>query len=243
MAQKETLDKIKQYGYWEFQINPADVYTPNLIPKTTELKQILLNNIVHLRGWDFPHISQSNEEDQDFYAISSGIESWINWRHYIEVTRYLQNGLFIFLKALPEDWYEKGPFGIPTTITDYAPKKYLHMIATIYEITEFFTFLSNLCRAGVYKDNLKVKITLQNTLGRTINTFDVRRHLFQEYTSKMVNISFVDDVFTINELQRDYADLSRKYIIKLFNYFNWDDPSPEMIRTDQDELFKNKNIY
>ncbi len=52
---------VKDFPFWRVVYRP-EAYVPELIPSLTECVKLVEKARVHLRGWDFPHLSNRDNE-------------------------------------------------------------------------------------------------------------------------------------------------------------------------------------
>jgi hypothetical protein len=104
-GQQDLMRQIQDRCYWKVVIRP-ETYTPDRL-SFAELRTIIDNNMVSIRGWNFPHLEYDRGHDLQ------GAQWWgqfISWRHFQEVWRLFRSGQFEFVGGLNEDWSKPGQF-------------------------------------------------------------------------------------------------------------------------------------
>lgn len=236
-----TIEDIKKLGYWKVNFYPAEVNTA-LIPKVGDIREIVRNATIELRGWDYPHFPTETRDHQDCYVAGDKFEGWINWQQYREVWRMYQSGQFIHLFGLREDrlaednWLsEDHPY------KQIKPGSVLEVIGTIYTITEIFAFLRNLVQAGIFQDKVVVELELHNTENRSLHISDFRRApLFGDYRSRIKDIILPVNTYSAQDILENYLDLALDQTVNLFQQFNWTNPPIEVIKEDQKKLIERR---
>ena len=88
----EIVAKIKSRGYWEVVIRPLK-FEKERLESLKDCANLVLENKVRLRGWDYPHVSSK-------YGVQSGdnwVENVTDWSSYEEFWRMYQSGQFLHL--------------------------------------------------------------------------------------------------------------------------------------------------
>jgi hypothetical protein len=228
---QELVDKIRSRGYWRINFQPT-VYERKLT--LGQCSEIVEKNSVQLRGWNYPHFPRRRGDDTNLEIGDSFYEGWIDWWNHIEFWRMYESGQFIHYMALPEDWGEKHPSGIPTKIE---PMTVLGLIGSvIYQLTEIYEFLSRLAAAGIYDEGVQISISLNNTKGRELWIDDSRRgSLFDEYKTAAEKIEFTKE-YAKEELMAKPKDLAFEAIMYVFDRFGWHRAPADTIKKDQEDL-------
>lgn len=222
---QQVMEKIRSRGYWRVIIRPLK-FMQDRIPELGHCKNLVRDNAVRLRGWDYPHYDMTAEPRSglDYVEQSSSFLS------HIEAWRLYQSGQFVHYKALWEDWEEHS--GIP-------PKEYLSIIGTVYLLTEIYEFASRLGSKGVLGDSCEIQVTLSNTANRKLKTFDPRRPLFVKCETMLNEIPHSVS-FATADIMAHSAELSLEHAIWLFQRFNLDDVPAETFKEDQRRLLEKR---
>jgi len=237
---KTTLESLKMRGYWSVNVHPNNVLN-NVIDPINKGKEIIKSSSIQFRGWDYPHYPTATLDHQDLYLAGDKVEAWIDYEQYKEVWRLYQNGQFIHMFALREDWWELDSWlPIDNYLKKIKPGSILEVIGAIYSITEMFAFLNNFI-GSTNGDEYTVEISLTGTSGRKLHISDRgRAPLFMDYSAKINEIILPKKVFTKEQLVKSYLELAYDQIVYLFHQFNWDNPPERVIREDQKKLIERR---
>ena len=141
------IDKIKSRGYWRINYLPLEE-VPAL--SVSACRAVVSKNTVELRGWDFPHIPM-NDATGGITPMDGFCEAWDEWGFHKEMWRMYSTGQFLCYMALREDWFDDDDRR--RFLSGEIPPMSVLCIngSAIYQITEFFEFLSRLVKDGLYK--------------------------------------------------------------------------------------------
>ena len=89
---------VLNYPHWRVNLRP-ERYEPELIPTLAECLKAVEQCRVALRGWDFPTLSNSQEERE---FGENYVASWTAFMEEIEYWRFYQSGQFLHLHAIEE---------------------------------------------------------------------------------------------------------------------------------------------
>lgn len=158
-SKDDTKEKLKSRGYWRIVIRPSK-FMEKRIHSLKNCVDIIRDNNVLLRGWDYPHYDSKDTTPGDNY-----IDQSFCWeeRGHIEAWRYYQSGQFVHYLAIWEDWNE----GIDNP-RNTAYTRVLSIISTIYLLTEIFEFASRLGTKRYLGDSCDITITLHDTKDRIL---------------------------------------------------------------------------
>ena len=228
------LQTIESRGYWRINFEPL-VYAEKL-KSVSECLDIVENNVVELRGWDYPHYPRRTGDDTGLIAGKNYYEGWINWFNHIEMWRMYKSGQFLHYVALRDDWMELSGWGV-TPNPEPEEQKVLNIIGeATYELTEIFEFLSRLAQNGLYDEGARVSISLHNSKGRTLVIRGALRvPLMGEYKAAQDVIDIVNE-YTKEEMVTNSKELALKVILELFERFSWRHPPVETIKKDQENI-------
>lgn len=231
---EELLNKIKSRGFWRINYQPFT--DEERIISLQKCRDIVIKNSIQLRGWDYPHIPDQNK----ILFYGNYVESEEDWKGYKEFWRMYKSGQFLCYRSLRDDWYEESIWN--DSIKKIPPMKLLGIISSvIYEITEYFLFVSRLANDGLYKEGATINISLHNTAGRKLWVEDQRIPFFNEKINYAKDLVFSEQ-YTNYDLLNDYKNISNKLILKIFDGFGWN-PSPDMIFNDQNTLLSGKIFH
>lgn len=235
-----TLTKIKSRGHWKIQIYPATI-KEKILGEVIKGKEIIRNCAVELRGWDYPHFPTSTQEHQDLYVAGDKVEAWIDMEQFKEVWRFYQNGQFVHLFGLREDWWQEDKWlSEDHPLKKINPGEVLEVVSTTYSLTEIYAFLNNFVNSLDISE-INVEIGLYKTKGRVLHLSDPgRMPLFSGYKSRIDEINLPKQTYTKEQITETFLDLAFDQIIYLFHQFNWDNPPLEVIKEDQKKLIERR---
>jgi len=232
---EDFIDTIKSRGYWRINFQPTGK-PANLSLK--ECEELVDKNSVKLRGWYYPFYGHGGADNHGISNYNNYVGGWIDAGEYKEFWRMYRSGQFLHYSAVQEDWLTQETRTTRFNPNEVEPGKYLNFVGSLtMHITEILEFLTRLHRSGLYSDGVSVSISLHNTKGRELTSFEFMRHLS---TTKMSNEDTIvfDRTYTPNELTQPARDLAIEPIQRYFELFNFADVSIEqVIKKDQDQLY------
>lgn len=242
MKANETLSILRRRGYWRVHFRPLVAEEKLGLPSLC--RNIVTENKVYLRGWDYPHIPERTGDDVGLEPGANFYQSWIDSGAFKEFWRMYQSGQFIHYFAVRMDWWGEDEW-YRDMADKYPAGSALSVVDTIYQITEIFEFLSRLARAGIYDEGVNVSIALNNTLDRklVILQSDGRFPFVAERKSVVENVSFPHDGFRKygkDQLLTEVRDLAKEVIIHIFELFRWENPPTETIEGEQNKLLSGR---
>lgn len=207
-------EKIKSRGYWKIVIRPSK-FAEKRIPSLKDCVDIIRDNKVLLRGWDYPHYDFSKGP----LLSDNYVEQSFCWEEHghIETWRYYQSGQFAHYLAVWEDW-DKG-FKNQHNIRD---PKVLSLIPSIGLLTEIFEFASRLGTKGYLGDSCEIIITLHDTKDRSL--ISLEGFLSPNYVANLPEISYPVSL-AVNDLignTDNHALDAAKHIFERFNWLSFD---------------------
>jgi len=236
---KGLLEKIRSRGYWRINFQPAAYPLEKL--SLAQCRDFVEKNAVLVRGWDYPHVAKKNDEHGAQLPSGEYQESWVDCWNYIEFWRMYRSRQFIHYLALREDWFEKSEWA-----SEYArtikPGTALGVVATIYQVTEIFEFLSRLVRNGFYKDAVSVELSIVNTRNRKLWVDGPARMPFlspRVTGAESIQIYRKSDV---DRLVTKSSDESLSVIVEIFDHFGWSNLPVANIKLDQEKLLSGRSF-
>ena len=234
----EIIKKTKSKGYWVINLHP-DTYIENRIKTRAEVKEIVRNSVVDLRGWDYPHFRDSGGEPD---VTTSGIEKFVDRRNHIEFWRMTQSGNFIHLLALREDWWGDIEYrNMWSRGDELKGKKLLGVYGTLFTLSEILEFAKRLAKQNIFGENAVVKIELYNILNR---------HLFIDLYNKMpfdpTPFAKVegpwrwDKSYSVTEVMSNVEDLALEAFLDLVDLFGWENPPVDNLKNEQQKFLEGK---
>lgn len=236
--------RIGELPHWRVNFRPDD-YRLELISSLAECLKVVEKNVVRLRGWDYPHVS-NQENELIFGANWAG--SWTEFASRKEYWRMYQSGQFIHLfttrESVPE--YKQRLMGVTRDHLRHLREirwdqitGYINIQNTLYTLTEIFEFCARLCQAGLYKGTITVSVQLRQVKG-TLLTTDWNRAWFNYYAAAEPTVGHVWKMRT-DQLISESSAYSIRAAIWFFERFGWLDASSEQLKRDQEE-FLNKRL-
>ena len=210
--------------YWELLSYPEG-YISSRLKDQKEIKTLVKESTVNLRGWPFPVI----ESPAEVFNTQDGIES--NWSNLdeIESCRFFKSGLFFWRSYQLKDEVDSNH-----------QAKILCFISAIYQITEYFIFLSRFYNSFEASENIVIELTASGLQSRKLVLSDWRvpgLHHRSYYTAGENQYFFRKTVSTA-ELSASFKELASEAIQGLFLLFNMENMTPETIATWQNKLIK-----
>lgn len=232
MTQEDMLSAIKANGYWRVLIRPTVFEARRIQDRTTAL-QLVDENKIMLRGWDYPHLDPENQ-----LVESEWIGSAIDWGAHKEYWRLYLSGQFIHYFAMMEDFHQ-----VPWTSSAFPggkPEKYMEIISTLYTVTEVYEFAKRLTTKEALGPSAEISITLFGTEGRVLVYWDILRRLLERnYVSAKQQISSAR-IVSAAELTATSSQLALNTTVDIFEQFNWLGPPIQLLEEDQRKLFERR---
>ncbi len=224
----EFLKKIKSRGYWRVIIRP-NTFNEQLIGSLNECKRIIQEIQVHIKGYYYPFLSQSDYPTNgiDYIELNSEIS------FFLEYWRYYQSGMFIQYFGMVEDWQDNADPGLRWQI----PERSLSIIPTLRTCTVIYEFASRLANKELLGESCTMSIGLYDTKNRQLVT-DHRRHLLGHYICNMDKLPSNDQILRTQDLIANSAELSLEKAVWIFQRFNWDLVSIGVLKEDQEKFLK-----
>jgi hypothetical protein len=218
--------EFREVGHWEveFYVLP---YLRERIAQLGSIPRLLAECQVTLRGWYFPHLDWGHTSN-----FARGMQSYTITEHlprrYVEGYRAYQSGVFVWKSRYWED-----------TAADVSEgQKVLSFNGIILGITENFLFAKRYYEKVAPDSAVHLTIRLADTQNRTLVSFDptisLNRYTCQEPQAQ------ADIECTVAELVASYEELARKAIRRVYELFNWNDSSDEMMRHWQERVLNRR---
>ncbi len=244
MTYEELINKIKTKGYWRILFEPLG--EENKLTELPECKTIIEKNAVHLRGWPYPFVPNWSDDERALEFGQNYCQGWINLEKtpfdHKEFWRMYQSTQFIHYIALYEDWISN----LQVVNMWERDKKFLSenqglgFLGTVYFITEIYQFISRLALGGLYDNGVKINISLNNTKNRMLFVDDPRRFPFSTPKKSIEQQLSFEKKYTKEELLSNPIDSAREVIFYFFARFQWENPSIDVIKNDQENLINRK---
>lgn len=235
---KGFIDTIKSRGYWRINFQPlVDSLKLDTLGKT---KEIVENNKIRLRGWDYPHVPNRNDDHTGLDIEDTFYRGWTEFDSIKEFWHMYQSGQFLHYSALREDWFSEDGWqsNLAKTIK---PMSSLSITGSLtYHLTEVFEFLSRLTQNGIYEEGVLVSIKLCNTKDRELWVSDpMRGPLYGQYKTSADNIEFTKE-YSAGDIIGNPSKNALECIIYFCDRFGWHRPPIEVFEKDQEKLLSGK---
>lgn len=221
-------DKIKSRGHWQIVIRP-DIFEPNRIPKISEAEELIERCSVRLRGWDFPHMGKRHERIRgaDYVELSC------DWELHVELWRFHQSQMFVFLGGFVEDWDDQASFFARGVKPGSRPTWSIGGV--VFRFTEVFELATRLSIGRYPMSVVNISILARGLNGRLLTVDDIRRAQFGwEYAAKIDELPYSRS-FASQELVARGKDLALDAAAYFFERFDWQ-PGLPTLRSFQSEL-------
>lgn len=205
------LERITGVGHWRVVVRPTVPVKDQLSFKTC--KEYVVRRRVSLRGWDFPHVNERDDEFGGSGIFTDYFENWVDWHAQWEFWRMYRSGQFISYTSL----YEDAVGGSQSN----SIARNIDAIGALYSITEFVEFSVRLMRETEYKPGVHLFVSLRNTKGRRLST-GVNRMPFlipkiTQADEIILNKTIMGEL-SDNAAMTTAADFAREF----FDHFGWD---------------------
>lgn len=243
MSQSENIKSIiKSKGYWRVSIRPsADFYKKDRF-SLNELSQIIESTQVRLRGWYYPHISRNDIE----VSGQNRIRSFVDFDGLVEYWEFSTSGNFAHIFSMREDYIITDEQAQKIKSNFHFNKergqdinKFFEVLSAVYRFTEIYKFASNLAQLEKYKDveGFDISIELYGVRDRMLYVSGFFRELWSPYVCNVdVDKIIFPESYKTQDLIAKFNEFALDKIIKTFNAFGWDNPSPQVFEEDQKKL-------
>jgi len=238
---EELLRKIKSKGYWKVIIRP-NKYDNNLISSLKECEELIKNNKLRLRGWDYPHIDIAGIKR----SSANSVHSYCDWPEgpIYEYWRFYQTGQFVHYFAMREDLRisdsKKKEFQ-----NEFGNKieKFLDILSTLYSITEIYQFASKLF-SSLNVEGVEIIIELHDVEKRMLIFWgSFGRFLHQPYicdfTDGILSVG-KEKIISKEKLLNNASELALDTTIEIFHNFNWGSADKNIFIEDQKKLLERR---
>lgn len=238
------LNEIKENSYWKVIIRPQ-IFKEDRISEISELKKIIENNNVRIRGWNYPHLNRKN-----IIFGNDFLGSCVEFLQIKEIWRFYLSGQFENYFAFWEDMYKDKQVLKQQVINslfmfseisnkNFETDKFMEIDSTIYRIAEIFTFALNLAQKEILGENIVMEIKLLNNIGRILFIWDFGRELYGIYESGS-DIEIKRQI-TKSQLIGENDQLIVNTVLDIFHRFGWINVDSSLIINILNK-FKNKRF-
>lgn len=237
-----TKKRIQERGYWIVNIHPSS-FIKSLDIEKKELINKVRENVVSLRGWDYPHCSIENDKKQETYLIENRAESWIDWDVFKEIWRFYTNRQFIHFFCIYNDWYEEmKSWGDISQYKKIKPMTQLDFVEVIYRLTEILQFVKNLYSNKIFDSDIVIKISLHNLKNRYLMTLNEMRVFNSNYYQCRGNEIRIEKKVTKSEIIENSNSMALDIAGELFSDFQWTTFPKNGFRDEQDKLINRQLV-
>jgi hypothetical protein len=235
---------VNEFPFWRVIFRPES-YVSDLIPTLTDCTKLVEKARVQLRGWDFPHLS--NRDNERLHG-SQWIGSGANFMGSVEYWRLFQSGQFVHYAAVREatesQWrakLQKATISHLRHLRDIdwdSIPGYLSLVNLVYTITEYFEFAARICQAGVYRGVLDITLELNGANGFLLTTdWDRSWHQYCEASDDHLKKTWY---IPTEMLIAGSSEHSLTAIAWICECFGWMSPNLESLRGDQKKLLSGR---
>ena len=235
---------VLENPHWRVNFRP-EVYIEEVIPSLSQCFQVIEKNRVRLRGWDYPHLS--NHENERTQGID-WVASWSRFRGHLEYWRFYQSTQFIHYfsvrESTEEGWRSKLQEETASHLShiggidwDKVPG-FISINNFLFTVTEIIEFAARLCQAQVYKGNLDISIQINPIKGFMLTTDWDRA--WGVYCSAGEDVLGKTWRIDSESLIADSPEYSLNIIVWFFERFGWLNPSIDVLREDIDNYLKGR---
>ena len=230
MSEEEVINKVKSKGYWRVEIRPT-IFEKLRIQTFSQAQELVQSCVVLWRGWDYPHWNANTVRN-----MSDWVESSEDWGYYIEYWRFYRSGQFVHLFAAHEDHMDVESI-LPRS---YPPRPardgYVGFVSTTYKVTEIFEFAARLANKDILRPSGFISIGLHNMKGHELTSLNSSRLLDENFVYTADEPIIIEKEIPQQELVAAPDNFALDFIIEIFERFNWNNPSRQMLAEDQKRL-------
>jgi hypothetical protein len=218
-----------EYAWWEV----------NLLPISNLVKQFQLDEIVtaidksevRWRGWYYPTHGVRGEK----------LEYMLEYVHFsYEADRNSERWQAGRTGAFGSAHIDLGDFVEPDLGSDLQPPpmRFIDFTGIVFSMTEFFRFATNMAGA-LGCEELWLRVTLHNVLGRPLGAFDRRYSPWSAGNASMRDIAQAR-IFSHTELESAWRDLALDWAKQILTVFQWPEANREMLARHQMRLIERR---
>jgi hypothetical protein len=225
---EERMEKIKSTGYWRVNIRPIK-FEKSRIKSTSRCLELVESCEVHLRGWNYPAVSEKETGSREDW-VQSGDNSGV----IVELWRFYQSGQFIHYFSCLEDRDRT------TGEVKQNALKGLNILYMLYRVTEIFEFAVRLAQQKeVLQSGAQISIRLMGMRDRQLffwpsyNKSEIRYYCDQDEIHIKEELSVEEIIAT----GRDKALDAATDILKMFH---WENPPRSILAEDQRKFLERR---
>ena len=220
------VERIRNYGHWRINFRPLSAPRERLL--LGQCRDLVEKTSVSIRGWDFPNISRGNADEGQYSKPADYVENWTDWHGYSEFWRMYPSTQFIAYSVLREDTMPED-YGSPR-------KRIILFVNVIYYITEVIEFCHRLLNNGLYKDGVRVDISLNNTKGRILSAGHDRMPIYPAKETNAERIQTSKDLAP-EQLAEAHREIAINFCVEIFDRFGWN-PDATQLQAEQERFYR-----
>jgi hypothetical protein len=233
---------ILDHAYWRVDVRPT-LFAAERI-EYGDLRTVITQTKVALRGWDFPHLTNREKE------IVRGVDylgGWSDFANY-EYWRFYTSGYLFFLQSVREqvetDWRAKIEQSMRSRMhwldIDWSTVHgYFSIINFLYTVTEIFEFAARLAQRLHITDSMDISIHLNNIDGFMLTPDVGRGSLSGLYRWPSGRLGRAWSV-SASSLIAETGDRAIDAVVWFFHRFGWENPNVVQMRRDQQDFYKRR---
>ena len=238
-SETELLEQVSGAPYYSVQIIP-----PAAIGKTLpEIKKLVAESVVSIRGWDFPHA-----DDRETFTADAYVFGLVDWDRHRELWRAYPSGQFVYIGGV---WDAEPQLQAQlmneirrsiVAANDEEKRSVagaLSFIGIIYSVTEFYLFAARFGAALEAAGLMRIRIVLHGVEHWALAAGEPAVIWHSFYQSRTQQITSDAKVNTA-ELFGNPLEHARVAIRDIFTRFNWHDVGDTTIADWQDRIVKSR---
>lgn len=243
-SQAELPVTVLSDPHWRVNFRP-DEYEEELIPSLKQCFEIIEKNKLSLRGWDYPHLSNRDEERTQG---NNWVASWSDFWNHREYWRLYQSGQFLHLFSVGEEtqpeWRQellsamKGQLSYRDDIEWDQVPGFISILNFTYSMTEIFEFAARLCQAQIYRGVLNIGVSIRGIKGFVLAAgWERSWRNFYATAEDELSRSWS---FETDALVAESSEKALNAIHWFLERFGWLSPNLEVIRSDQENFLRGR---
>lgn len=235
------VKKIEQSPHWRVLIRPSK-YKEVKNPKVGELQRAVSSHAVSIRGWTFPQVPRSAEDQECGPNYFGGITLWSSEAEYF---RYFSSGQFLFLSRVKEfgdaSWHKMleelaAGHGWRDGKPREKPNGYFSLINLLYHFCEYVEFATRLAGSGLLGESADLTISLNQIRGFVLTT-EHNRSWWNPPPFAGDKVEFTD-TFDAKTLIAESKEIILQIAEHFFKNLGWNEFNHEVIKKERDKFFR-----
>lgn len=227
-ASSKIAETILTRGYWSVRLCPLPYDENRLGPSIGQLKDLLRNATVKIRGWDFPHLDNEAWQNELNSVLNESV-----WETHRESLRLYRSGQFTDLSGIIYDWIAESSWIDPHQKELYRGKSLLGIADALYTCLEIVKLASNLALAGKPCLTMQITMELGNIQGRQLyQDYDFKTEWNKRASLQILPLTKVIDA---QQLLAEPSNVAVQFATEIFDRFGWS-PGEKVIAQVLDEV-------